>query len=182
MNFIISLDHQLNNWLIAIRTESLNKLMLLITDLAEAKTVLILVFLTGLWLLKKRYTNYVWPLLIVSGGDFLSSAIGKIFFHRPRPLQAVYLEKMYSFPSSHASIAVAFFGFLTYIIWQKTQKQWLKNTVIFTWIIFCLLIGFTRLYLGVHYLSDVIGGYLIGIFWLLLGIWITKKTTKQTPG
>ena len=136
-------------------------------------------FLILFLILKLKKQKYIIPLFVACAGDFLTSTAGKLWFHRPRPLQAVYLEKLYSFPSSHAAITVVFFGFLTFIIWQNINRVWIKYTTLIFTILLCALIGYTRLYLGVHYLSDVIGGFLIGLIWLTVGIWLTKKTAGE---
>lgn len=178
MNYLTLIDHNLNDYLITTRTASLNKMMLIITNIGEAKIIILLIFIViiALWKIKKN--KYIIPLILTCGSNFLTSAAGKLWFHRPRPLQAVYVEKLYSFPSSHAAITVVFFGFLTFILWQNTNKIWVKYTVLGAMIFLCALIGFTRLYLGVHYLSDVLGGFLIGLIWLAIGIWLTKKIKK----
>lgn len=179
MNYLTLLDHNFNNYLITTRTETLNKIMLAITNIGEAKVIILLILLTAIVLWKLKKQRYIIPLCISCGGDFLTSAAGKLWFHRPRPLQAVYVEKLYSFPSSHSAITVVFFGFLTFIIWQNFNKAWLKYTALSIAILLCALIGFTRLYLGVHYLSDVVGGFLIGMLWLAIGMWIAKKINKK---
>jgi len=100
--------------------------------------------------------------------------LGKIAFHRPRPKLAIYIEHSFSFPSGHATIAVAFYGFLTYIL-IRNFKQWkTKVNIFFIGITLILLLGFSRLYLGVHYVSDVWGGYLIGTLWLIISISISE--------
>ena len=86
----------------------------------------------------------------------------------------MYLEKSFSFPSGHATIAVAFYGFIIYFL-IKNVKSWnRKINIFFTGFILIILIGFSRLYLGVHFVSDVWAGYLIGAIWLIIGIGFTE--------
>jgi len=94
------------------------------------------------------------------------------------------LEKSFSFPSGHATIAVALFGFLSYIIIREYQSWRVKVNIFFTTLLLIILIGFSRIYLGVHYVSDVWEGYLLGALWLIIGISISqylfsKKTINQ---
>jgi len=124
------------------------------------------------------------PLLLTIAGAEIFTAISKIVFHRPRPELAIYLEHSFSFPSGHATIAVAFYGFLIYMLTRHFAKWKTRVNVFFAGLIIILLIGFSRLYLGVHYVSDVWGGYLVGALWLIIGIsiseWIYSCRKKDT--
>jgi len=105
---------------------------------------------------------------MVGSGIFTSA--GKFIFHRARPDIAVYPESSFSFPSGHATIAIAFYGFLAYML-IKNARQWKRKiNIFFASFILIILIGFSRLYLGVHYVSDVWGGYLAGAIWLIIAI------------
>lgn len=93
----------------------------------------------------------------------------KLIFTRPRPFQWMLIEESgYSFPSGHAMVSMGFYGMLIFLIWQtnisKTKKKiW---TVIFSLLI--LLIGISRIYLGVHYGSDIIGGFVLSLSYLII--------------
>lgn len=94
----------------------------------------------------------------------------KILFGRSRPLgEALTAATGYSLPSGHAMIALIFYGFLAYLLWKKWPSTIGKAGVaLMTFLI--LLIGSSRLYLNVHYLSDVLAGYLCGAIMLWLFI------------
>lgn len=120
-----------------------------------------------------RHFNRALAFLIGVTGSSLSVFILKIFFNKERPVKAFYFESSPSLPSGHASIAIAMYGFLLFSVASHKGHPYKKATVwILTLII--ILIGFSRLYLGVHYLSDVLIGYLIGLFWLLISIKLEK--------
>ena len=105
----------------------------------------------------------------------------KYFFHRPRPdIYRIINESGYSFPSGHSMISMAFYGYLIYLIFKYIENKYLKYFLIITLGLLILLIGFSRIYLGVHYTSDVIAGFAISISYLILFINITKnlKTPK----
>ena len=97
--------------------------------------------------------------------------LSKDIIKRSRPELAVYKEIWYSFPSFHAAISVAFYWFIIwlFILWVKKWKK--RINIIFIWIIISFLIWFSRLYLNVHYLSDVIWGWFLWFLWLIF--WIT---------
>ena len=74
----------------------------------------------------------------------------------------------YSFPSGHSMISAAFYGFLIYLIYKKVKNKKLKITLIIVLSILIVSIGISRIYLGVHYTSDVLGGFLLSISYLIL--------------
>lgn len=97
---------------------------------------------------------------------------------RARPEGAIYLETTPSFPSWHATIAVALYGFLLYTTW-KQDKHPLRDPLIYFLAILIILIGASRLYLGVHYLSDVLAGYAIGLLCLLSSLFLFAAISKS---
>ena len=72
-------------------------------------------------------------------------------------------------------ISMAFYGFLIYLIYKNIKNKYLKTTLIIILSLLIIAIGISRIYLGVHYLSDVIGGFLISIFYLIVYIKLIKK-------
>lgn len=91
----------------------------------------------------------------------------------------VYAEHSFSFPSGHATVAVAFYGFVGYLLMRFTQSWNRKVNIFFTTLLIIIAIGFSRVYLGEHYLSDVWSGYLVGAMWLILAVsfseWLRHK-------
>lgn len=100
----------------------------------------------------------------------------KIVLKRPRPTEfRIINEKGYSFPSGHSMISMAFYGLLIYLVYIKIKNKYLKATLIIILLLLILAIGISRIYLGVHYVSDVIGGFLISISYLIVYIKLIKK-------
>ena len=180
-DIIVAADTRVANLLFAFRDTELVKIFTWITLLGKWQIVLssavILSFV--LWLWKKRI--YLFPLWVTIAGSELFNSLGKLAFHRPRPDVALYIEDTFSFPSGHATIAVAFYGFLIYILFRQIKKWKYKINTLFFGIILILAIGLSRLYLGVHFLSDVWGGYLLGALWLLMGITISEWRQHGKP-
>ncbi|MDQ3302624.1 MAG: phosphatase PAP2 family protein [Actinomycetota bacterium] len=124
-------------------------------------------------------------LLVVStvGGIFLTTAL-KALFQRSRPelFDSGYTASFYSFPSGHATIAVGFYGTLTLLVaWRLTGfRRW---AVAVAGSALVLLIGFSRLYLGVHYPTDVIAGFLAAPLWVItVGIsYFLWRTFRRHP-
>ena len=107
---------------------------------------------------------------------FLLNFILKIIFARPRPTDINIIKEIgYSFPSAHAMVGTAFYGFFIYLIWQLNIKKSLKWFYSILLSILILLICITRIYLGVHFASDVFGGLMISISYLVLFTSIINK-------
>ncbi len=100
----------------------------------------------------------------------------KFILRRPRPTEfKIINETGYSFPSGHSMISMAFYGFLIYLIYKNIKNKYLKTTLIIILSLLIIAIGISRIYLGVHYVSDVIGGFLISISYLIVYIKLIKK-------
>jgi undecaprenyl-diphosphatase len=108
---------------------------------------------------------------VIALSSLLLMFLLKYLFRRKRPLSPLLkAAKGLSFPSGHAIMAVTFYGLLIYI-WQHTiDIAWLGVVVSCLLVVIILLIGFSRIYLRVHYASDVIAGFIIGLLWLLISM------------
>jgi len=126
----------------------------------------------SLGFVSKEKKKFILPWALIAVGTEAIIFLVKIWFHRPRPLLAVFLENTFSFPSGHSAIALAFYGYLAYILLKLFNTQRLVILISFSLLI--AFIGFSRLYLGVHYLSDVLVGYLVGLIVLSLGIYFYR--------
>lgn len=100
----------------------------------------------------------------------------KRILQRPRPEEfRIIKESGYSFPSGHSMISMAFYGFLIYLIYKNVKNKYLKWSLITVLGILIISIGVSRIYLGVHYTSDVVAGFLIAISYLIIYISIVNK-------
>ncbi|MCX6746384.1 MAG: LssY C-terminal domain-containing protein [Candidatus Parcubacteria bacterium] len=183
---ITAADIRLENLLYVFRQARLARVFTWITILGEWEFCLSLIFLISLlfWLWHKK--NYILPFWVTLAGTEIFVFLGKLALNRPRPEDvALYLEKSASFPSGHAALAMALYGFLIYFAWRHLKSWPNKLNALFAGILIIIVIGFSRLYLGLHYLSDILGGYLLALLWLIIGInlieWPSFKKEK-TPG
>ena len=100
----------------------------------------------------------------------------KRILQRPRPTEYRIIEETgYSFPSGHSMISMAFYGYLIYLIYKYVENKYLKWILISLLSVLICLIGISRIYLGVHYTSDVLGGFLISISYLVIYISAVNK-------
>ena len=100
----------------------------------------------------------------------------KFIMQRPRPTEFRIIEETgYSFPSGHSMVSLAFYGYLIYLIYKHVKNKYIKWISISLLSILICLIGISRIYLGVHYTSDVLGGFLISISYLVIYISAVNK-------
>lgn len=124
--------------------------------------------------------RYAIELLVSMGGGFALNQLLKAVFHRPRPSTALLHQYGLSFPSGHAMMSMAFYGCLAWLAVQHGRRWGVAGALV----VFCLLIGLTRVYLHVHYPTDVVAGFAAGTAWLVLlrtGIRVFWKE-KKIPG
>lgn len=102
--------------------------------------------------------------------------ISKLIFRRDRPtINQLVFEDTYSFPSGHTITATVVYGFIIYLIYKSNLSKKEKAIYISILMLLILLIGFSRIYLGVHYFTDVIGAIALGISYLIIAIYIIEK-------
>ncbi len=143
--------------------------MLWITSLGNWKFVVVLALFVGVVLWIKRKKNLIPPFWATLAGTEITVEVLKLIVHRARPIGASFLETSYSFPSGHAAISVALYGFLAFILMKEMKLKFERNIILTAAVLIILLIGFSRVYLGLHFPTDVLGGYLVGIVWLWIG-------------
>jgi undecaprenyl-diphosphatase len=123
--------------------------------------------LAGVWLWRQHRLMAAIALVVSTVGAGLLNIWLKWFFARPRPtlFPPVIMDTSYSFPSGHTMGAVALYGFVAYVLWQQRQRVWALLAVFFA-----LLIALSRIYLGVHYPSDILAALAVTLVWLTLVI------------
>ncbi|KMM36222.1 phosphatase PAP2 family protein [Guptibacillus hwajinpoensis] len=170
-----------------IRSDWMLSIMEVITELGAVWWITVVSILTVaiLWFRKKDLWSIMFFIIAVAGGGLLTKVL-KHFFARSRPtVDAAYDAVGYSFPSGHAMGSFILYGFIGYLIIRsqrgKTTK-WISGILV---ALFILLIGFSRMYLGVHYPSDVLAGYAAGTLWLFVCIfslewvmWIKRSSVS----
>ena len=170
---LFHLDLKINAYVIRVANPGLTGFLGTITDLGSIYLVVMVAVIVGIILFIRK--NW-WRLLAL----FLAVAIGqavlnilKVAFQKPRPETEMFVFS-YSFPSGHVFSATVIYGFCIYLAFRfinNATVKWIVSTLLAFLI---LLIGFSRIYLGVHWLSDTLAGYVTGFAWLLFCIFFAK--------
>lgn len=171
-----NLDTRLVDFFIYHRSVLGIKIFEIITIFGNWQFILPVFLVILITLFVKKQKRFIIPFLVTVIGAEILTYLSKIFFHRPRPLFAIIQETDYSFPSGHSVIAITFYGFLAYVLIKLLPSKY-KWLIIFVTAIIIILIDFSRVYLGVHYASDVLAGYFIGSIFLIFGISVTKPSS-----
>ena len=160
------------NVILNLRSEPLTAIMKGITNLASAYALIAITIASFVFIKNKKIGKCITVNLVLST---LLNQILKYVVQRPRPEGYMIInENGYSFPSGHSMISMAFYGLIIYLIWKKIKNVKIKYLLCGLLSILIPLIGFSRIYLGVHYASDVIGGFAISIAYLVLYIGAVK--------
>jgi len=165
-------DNRLANLFYAFRDPELVEVFTFITGFGSAKiVVLLLVVISALLLIWRKGVFLPGLWLSVIGSEAMTWGL-KNAFNRPRPDLAVYVEHSGSFPSGHATAAVALYGFAAYLLVRLRLMRVIP--AVFGFVLMAFLVGFSRLYLIEHYLSDVLNGYMVGAVWVALAVLATE--------
>lgn len=177
--FVTKYDFFINNLFLNYRNIYLIKFFTFVTNFCSPIGIITSIILFSLFLIYKNKKKFLIPFIASCGLSSLSILILKNIYKRERPLLSVYLEDSFSFPSGHSVMAVALYGFIIYFFILNARKSSTKKILFLLGFIFIFLIGLSRLYLGVHYFSDIIGGFLIGLIWLILSfVYVSEKNCK----
>jgi len=165
---LVRFDEALATYLHNLATPPLTAFFVVITALGSLETIASVgLLVAGFFVWRRWWLPLATWLAAVAGGVALNQLL-KGLFARPRPSFAEPLlpESGYSFPSGHAMQSLILYGMLAYFA-VLTLRSWrAKTAVVFGLALLVILIGFSRLYLGVHYFSDVVAGFAAGGVWL----------------
>lgn len=172
---ILSFDETITHWVYTHRTPLLNSIWIPITYLGNWQTITLLGIL--LLLYKGTRKNIGIPFTIISLSSTVLYKVVKTVFQRPRPDIAVRIIEQggFSFPSGHSMNGIVCFGILIYLIRRYCRNRKLADGLTAFLILLIAAIGFSRVYVGVHYPTDIIGGWSLGLAYLLAAIYIFEK-------
>jgi len=175
-------DHRVFEYLQNHVTARNNDIMLFITFLGRHEFLIpanLILIAYYLFIKKHRWYSIKLPAIAIS--SLLLMFILKNIFGRERPLIPLLEEaRGLSFPSGHALMSVTFYGLLIYIVWHEVKNPTLKWALIIALLLLIHLIAFSRIYLRVHYTTDVIAGLAMGFIWLVFSLKALRQLEKYS--
>ena len=166
-NTIEPLDNAASSFIISIRSPELTNTMNIITNISGSYALIVFTTLFIILIKKKKYPLAITINLIAV---FITSQLAKAIVERDRPLDMLVSAPGYSYPSGHSMVGLAYFSFLSYLVIKYIPNKIVKIILPIVFTITILLVGFSRIYLGVHYLSDILAGFLLGAIYLIIFI------------
>ena len=167
-----SFDDSVLQWFVALRTDALTTVMMVVSTLGEWYVLLPATAIISFILWRRGLVLQAAGLAYAVVGTSIAVTLLKMVTARPRPPEALRLvaESGYSFPSWHAAAAIAFWGYLAYMATKRIQNPIVRICIALLCLLIILATDFSRLYLGVHYFSDVAFGTLLGGLILLFSL------------
>ncbi|WP_342378336.1 phosphatase PAP2 family protein [Myxococcus stipitatus] len=154
-----------------------------VTSLGGAPVLLLVTLaVLGFLALARRYRTVLLVLVATVGGTLLNGGL-KHLFARPRPSVVPHLQHVVStsFPSGHAMLSAIVYLTLGGLLAQLAEPRRLKAYILTVALLLPLLVGLTRVYLGVHYPTDVLGGWVAGLAWALLTALTARALRRRSP-
>ena len=173
------IDVRISGWLHTRTAPPLTTTMLFVTQLGSTLFVSGVALLMSVFLLRRRHWYALLTLLLAVGGGMLLNVVLKIAFHRHRPTFSDVSLTSYSFPSGHTMSATVLYGVLAaFAVHQLRDWRWRVLSVLLASLMI-ILIGFSRIYLGAHYLSDVLAASVEGLAWLALTLTAVETIRRR---
>lgn len=174
---VLDIDNNVYNFISKnIMNDTLSSILKCVTHLGGVAFIVLLGVLCFMFCKKNR-----WFITFDLVGCTVINQTIKHIVRRPRPnVLRLVEESGYSFPSGHSMISVAFYGLVIYLVYKNVNNKYLKWTLITLLSLLILTIGFSRIYVGVHYFTDVVGGFFLALAYLIVYIYIyNKKVIKN---
>lgn len=176
---ITKIDYAIYKNIFSIQNPILTPIFITITNFGSTLPLIILTILLSIFLLlRKKYSHLILLISSMLLGLVLELSI-KYLVHRLRPSYSLIQERLFSFPSGHTTMATIFFTILLYSIIENIKNKKIKVYLSAIALILIILIGFSRIYLGVHWFSDVIGGFILGILINSIALLVMKYYYKK---
>jgi undecaprenyl-diphosphatase len=178
---IAQFDTSLTSFVRWFETPVLTTIMKWFTMIGSGGVTTILAIVCMVFLYKVLHHRYELILLVwVVIGSALLNTLLKLVFQRARPiLNRIIDANGYSFPSGHSMAAFSLYGILTYLLWRHVVSRTGRLLLVIVSVIMIFMIGISRVYLGVHYPSDVLGGYLASSSLLAISIWFYERFQEK---
>lgn len=175
-NGVAFYDNWLMNIAYSLRGKKLSFIFKIITFLGDSKFIILISCLLGgyLFFFRKNKNMGILVVLNTINTALLNQGI-KYIVRRPRPVNLIIDEDGYSFPSGHSMMSICFYALMIYFIWKSNLKKDIKIILTCLLVLLLYIIGFTRVYFGAHYPSDILAGYLVTISYMIIFVPMYNK-------
>lgn len=169
---ITLLDVEIARWLHLHADQMATRLLFLVTNMHSPGGIIVMASVVGLWFARHKSWYWLLALTVAVGGGALLNIAMKYAFHRTRPVfdDPLLTLATYSFPSGHVAGTTLFYGLLVCYLFSRIEAWPQRALIVIAAIAMVLLVGFSRMYLGVHYFSDVLGAIAEATAWLALTV------------
>ena len=161
-----SVDVAVNLWIPSIQSNIFTLFAEAIAVIFDTTSLVILSLVISAVLFLKNYRTHALLFMIAMGGDAVLVSVVKTLEHVARPINGILFDTGFSYPSGHSAGCIVFSGLLAYFAWRHWQSTRSRALIGLGIGAVPGVVGFDRVYLNVHWLSDVFGGWLLGAFWL----------------
>ena len=178
---ILQRDLQVLVWLHTHGSPVFTGFLIAISQLHSLAGISVFTLILAIAIAKRHKGYWVLSLVLCVGGGMLLNMILKLAFHRARPTwdDPLLTLTTNSFPSGHAAAATLFYGFLAVYVVTHAKGVWPRVTAVLAAVVMVALVGFSRMYLGVHYLSDVLAAMSASTAWLVLCLSAVRVYSKR---
>jgi undecaprenyl-diphosphatase len=175
-------DHHIITYVQGFETGYLTAVMTFFSFIGDTIPVIVITLLSAFFLYRVLHHRREVVLLICTMiGSTLLNVLLKYIFQRTRPdINQIVFEEGFSFPSGHSMAAFSLYGILTFLLWRHLKTRVGRGTLLTVNGLMIFLIGYSRIYLGVHYPSDVIAAYAASGFWLFTVIWVYQWIQERS--
>ena len=177
--WLLTIDEQVRSMIPSLRIEGMDGVVKMLTDMNGFVGAALFFVVVVILFWYKRWYRAIWFYAVTTFGATGLFAIVKFMVARTRPEGAIIEMGGYSFPSGHTTMAVAMAFGLYFILKERTTQTAIAVVLFVAALGWALLIASTRLYLGVHWFTDVVGGFGLGLWWVTL-VWILWRKRPLT--
>ncbi|HEY2189246.1 MAG TPA: phosphatase PAP2 family protein [Caldimonas sp.] len=176
-------DATVAEWLHRHATPALTRAMTVWTNLHSTIAVGAYTAAVALALAVERKWRRLMLVVVAVGGGLAVNALMKLAFHRARPVfdEPLLTLSSYSFPSGHVAGSTIFYGLTVLWLFSRTRRPLWRGLALATAVLMIVVVAFSRMYLGVHYLSDVVAAFAEGVAWLAICIGALAAFWRETP-